>query len=354
MLWESAADPPKWFMTNHFLYSRREFITLLGGTAVTSLASPFGAPAQQAQQASKVARIGLLSPFSPSAAALWHEAFRQGLRDLGWVEGKNLSVEYRYAEERADRLPDLVTDLVRLNVDVIVASISTDALVAKQATKTIPIVMASAGDPVASGLVESLARPGGNITGLSQLAPELAGKRLDLLKKMIPTLSRVAVLKNPQNPTSSSTLMWNETQLPAQRLGVQLYPLDVRSSNDFDKAFKDAISARADALVITPDPLFAGNVKPLSDFAARSRLPSIFHLREFADAGGLVSYGIDRSDQFRRAATYVDKILKGVKPADLPVQQPTRFELVINLKTARALGLEVPPTLLVLADEVIE
>jgi putative ABC transport system substrate-binding protein len=327
---------------------RREFIALLGGAAI---AWPL---AVRAQQEKNFARIGLLSPFSPSTAALWHQAFRQGLRDLGWIEGKNISIEYRYAEERADVLPDLAVDLVRLNVDVIVASVSTDALAAKHATKTIPIVMASAGDPVASGLVESLAQPGGNITGLSQIAPELAGKRLELLKQMLPTLARVAVLWNPQNPGASSTLTWREIQLPARELGLQLHSLEVRSSRDFDEAFGDATRAGAGALIITPDPLFATNVKRLAELATKSRLPSIFHLREFADSGGLVSYGIDRSDQFRRAATYVDKILKGTKPADLPIEQPTKFELVINLKTAKTLGLTVPPSILALADEVIE
>ncbi len=305
-----------------------------------------------AQQVAKIPRIGLLSPFSPSDTALWHQAFRQGLRDLGWVEGKNISIEYRYSEGRADRLPDLAADLVRLKVDIIVAAVTTDALAAKNATRAIPIVMASAGDPVASGLVESLARPGGNITGLSQIAPELVGKRLELLKEIAPTLSRVAVLWNPQNP--GSTLNWKELQLPARALGVQLQSLEVRSPNDFVNAFKDATRARAGALAIMPDSVFVTNLKRIADLAAKSRLPSIFHLREFADSGGLVAYGPDRSDMFRRAASYVDKILKGAKPADLPVEQPTKFELVINLKTAKALGLRIPPSVLVRADQVIE
>jgi putative tryptophan/tyrosine transport system substrate-binding protein len=305
----------------------------------------------EAQQPAKVPRIGLLSPFSPSAAALWHQAFLQGLRDLGWVEGKNISIEYRYAEGRRDRLPDLVADLVRLKVDIIIASVNTDALVAKKATRTIPIVMASAGDPVATGLVDSLARPGGNITGLSQMAPEMAGKRLELLKEIVPKLSRVAVLWNPQGTTS--TLNWKEIQLPARELGVQLHSLEVQSLNDFDKAFEDATRARAGALSIMPDQLFAGNLKRIADLAVKSRLPSIFHLSEFADSGGLVAYGPDRSDQFRRAATYVDKILKGTKPADLPVEQPMKFEFVINLKTAKQIGLTIPPNVLARADRVI-
>jgi putative ABC transport system substrate-binding protein len=325
---------------------RRDFIPLLGGAMV---AWPL---AVRAQQPAKIPRIGLLSPFSPSATALWHQAFRQGLRDLGWVEGKNISIEYRYAEGRHDRLADLASDLVRLKVDIIVTAVTADALAAKHATRDIPIVMASAGDPVATGLVENLARPGGNITGLSQIAPELAGKRLDLLKEIVPGLSRVAVLWNPQD--GSSTVSWREIQLPARQLGVQLHSLEVRSSDDFDKAFEEATSARAGAIAIMPDPVFVTNLKRIADLAAKNRLPSIFHLREFADAGGLAAYGTDRPDMFRRAATYVDKILKGAKPGDLPIEQPTKFELVVNLKTAKALGIEIPASILARADEVIE
>ena len=306
----------------------------------------------QAQQAKKVPRIGLLSPFSPSATARWHEAFRKGLRDLGWVEGKNISIEYRYAEGKRDRLPELAADLVRLKVDVIVAAVNTDAVAAKKATTTIPIVMASAGDPVALGLVESLARPGGNITGLSQIAPELAGKRLELLKEIVAKLSRVAVLWNPQGTTSP--LSWKEIQPPARELGLQLNSLEVRIPKEFDKAFEDAIRARAGALAVMPDPLFAGNLKRIAELAAKNRLPSIFHLEEFVDSGGLVTYGVDRPDQFRRAAYFVDKILKGPKPADLPVEQPTKFELVINLKAAKQIGLTIPPNVLARADKVIK
>jgi putative tryptophan/tyrosine transport system substrate-binding protein len=306
----------------------------------------------KAQQSPKVPRIGFLSPFSSSDSALWDQAFRQGLRDLGWVEGKNVSIEYRYAEGRNDRLPDLVADLVRLKVNIIVASVATDALAAKNATKTIPIVVASAGDPVAIGLVDSLARPGSNVTGLSQMSPDLAGKRLELLKEIVPKLSRVAVLWNPQNPTA--TLNWKELQLPARELGVQLHSLEVRSPNEFDKAFEIATRARAGALAIIPDPLIVTNLRRIADLAAKSRLPSIFHLREFVDSGGLVTYGPDRADMFRRAATYVDKILKGAKPADLPVEQPTKFELVINLKAAKQIGLTIPPNVLARADKVIK
>ena len=315
--------------------------------ALGILAGPLAAGAQQP---AKVPRIGLLSPHSPSDTALWHQAFRQGLHDLGWVEGKNISIEYRYAEGRTDRLPDLAADLVRLKADIIVAAVGTDALAAQKATRAIPIVVASMGDP--SGLVESLARPGGNITGLSQMVLELVGKRLELLKEIVPKLSRVAVLWNPQGQIS--TLSWKEIQLPAQKLGVQLHSLEVRSPNDFTKAFEDATKARAGALAITPHPVLGGNLKRIADLAAKSRLPSIFHLREFVDSGGLLTYGVDRSDLFRRAATYVDKILKGAKPADLPVEQPTKFELVINLKTAKALGLTIPQSVLIRADRVIQ
>ena len=306
----------------------------------------------EAQQPASVPRIGLLSPFSPSSTALWRQAFLQGLRDLGWIEGKNISIEYRYAEGKSDRLPDLAADLVRLNVNIIVASVNTDALVAKKATSIIPIVMASAGDPVATGLIESLARPGGNITGLSQMAPEMAGKRLELLNEMVPKLSRVAVLWNPQGTTSA--LNWKEIQPPARHLGVQLHSLEARSSKDFDKVFEDATRERVGALAIMPDQLFAGNLKRIADLAAKSRMPSIFHLTEFVDSGGLVAYGPDRSDQFRRAAIYVDKILKGAKPADLPVEQPIKFELVINLKAAKQIGLTIPPNVLARADRVIK
>ena len=326
--------------------SDEQFFSILLIVAVVVVAA-----IAQAQQPAKIPRIGLLSPFSPSATALWHQAFLQGLRDLGWVEGKNISIEYRYAEGRRDRLPDLVADLVRLKVDIIVASVNTDALVAKKTTRTIPIVMASAGEPVATGLVDSLARPGGNITGLSQMAPEMAGKRLELLKEIVPKLSRVAVLWNPQGTTS--TLNWKEIQLPARELGVKLHSLEVQSLNDFDKALEDATRARAGALSIMPDQLFAGNLKRIADLAVKSRLPSIFHLSEFADSGGLVAYGPDRPDQFRRAATYVDKILKGAKPADLPVEQPKKFEFIINLKAAKQIGLTIPPNVLARADKII-
>ncbi len=322
--------------------SRRRFVV----ASLAALALPRAGVAQPA------ARIGVLSPFSAVVAAPWHQAFRQGLRELGWIEGQNVTIEYRYANGKNDRLLELAAELVRLKVDVIVTSIQTDASIAKRATTSIPIVMASAGDPVAGGLVASLARPGGNITGLTQMAPELAGKRLDLLRQIVPNLSRVAVLWYPRGTTSP--LSWKEMQVPARELGIRLQSLEVQSPADFAKAFHGATTARAAAVVVLPDPLFAGNLKRIAELAAKTRLPSIFHLREFADVGGLVAYGVDRADMFRRAAAYVDKILKGTKPADLPIEQPTKFQLVINLKTAKTLGLTIPHSLLLSADQVIE
>jgi putative ABC transport system substrate-binding protein len=320
---------------------------------VVSALAGFTLPrASAAQSAMTLPRIGLLSPFSPSDTASWHEAFRLGLRDLGWVEGTNIRIEYRYAHGRDDRLPGLVAELARLKVDVIVTSVTEDALAAKKATTTIPVVMASAGDPLVTGIVESLARPGGNLTGLSQMAPELIGKRLELLKEIVPKLARVAVLWIPEHRASASN--WKEIQRPARELGVQLHSLEIHGADEFEKAFADAAKARDDALVITPNPIFVTNLKWLAALAVKYRLPSIFHLREFVNAGGLVAYGVDRSDLFRRAATYVDKILKGAKPGDLPIEQPRKFELAINLKTVTALGLTVPPSLLLRADQVIE
>jgi ABC-type uncharacterized transport system substrate-binding protein len=307
--------------------------------------------AVRAQAPEKIRRIGLLTPYSPSDTALWHQAFRLGLRDLGWVEGRDLSFEYRYAEGRNDRLPELAADLVRLKVDVIVTTVGTDALAARKATRAIPIVMAAAGDPVALGLVESLARPGGNVTGLAGMS-ELVGKRLELLKEIVPKLSRVAVLWNPQSAVA--TAYWREIQLPARQLGIDLHSIEVRNPADLDRAFAAASKARAGGLFVIQDPLMVANLKRIVGLAAKSRLPSIYHLSEFADAGGLASYGTDRADMFRHAAAYVDKILKGAKPGDLPIDRATKFELVVNLKTARALGLAIPQELLLRVDRVIE
>jgi len=325
---------------------RRELLVALGAGALACAA------AVRAQAPPTIRKIGLLSGFSPSVEARSYQAFLLGLRDLGWVEGKNISIEYRYAEGRHDRLPDVAADLVRLKVEVIVTTATSDTLAAQKATRAIPIVMVAGGDPVASGLVESLARPGANITGLSQMLQGLGGKRLELLKEIVPKLSDVAVLWNPQS--TSATLNWRENQQPARQLGIQLHSLEVRSPNELDKAFEAAIGARAGALAILPDPVITTNLKRIVDFAAKSRLPSIYQSSEFADAGGLVTYGPDRADLFRRAATYVDKILKGTKPGDLPVDQPTKFELVVNLKTAKALGITIPQSVLFRADRVIE
>jgi putative ABC transport system substrate-binding protein len=327
--------------------TRRDFLIAAAG-AWPALA---WAGAVRAQAPENIRRIGLLTPYSLSDTALWHQAFRLGLRDLGWVEGRDITFEYRYAEGRNDRLPELAADLVRLKVDVIVTTVGTDALAAEKVTRAIPIVMAAAGDPVALGLVESLARPGGNVTGLAGMS-ELVGKRLELLKEIVPKLSRVAVLWNPQSAVA--TLYWKEIQLPAQQLGIELHSLEVRNPNDFDKAFEAATKARVGGLFVIQDPLIVANLKRIVGLAAKSRLPSIYHLSEFADSGGLASYGIDRADMFRRAATYVDKILKGAKPGDLPIDRATKFELVVNLKTAKAIGLTIPREFLLRADKVIE
>ena len=306
-----------------------------------------------AQQPAKVPRIGYLSPLSPSSDSTRIEAFRQGLRDFGYVEGQNIAIEYRYAEGKFNRLPDLAAELVRFKVDVIVVASTPGILAAKNATSTIPIVMALSADPVPTGLVSSLACPGGNITGLSLLSGELSGKRLELLKEVVPNLSRVAVLWDPVNP--ATLLQLRETEAAAQVLGVQLQPLEVRGPNpDFERAFQDTAGGQAGALITLDDLLILIHRRKIVDFAAKKRLPAMYGFRELPDAGGLMSYTANRSHLFRRAATYVDKLLKGAKPADLPVEQPTRFEFVINMKTAKALGLTIPPSILIRADQVIQ
>ena len=305
-----------------------------------------------AQEPPKIPRIGLLLPYSASTAAPWEQAFRQGLRDLGWTEGKNIRIESRYSEGRASRIPELAAELVRLKVDIIVTSITPDTLAAKNATTTIPIVMASVGDPVGSGLVASLARPGGNITGLTNIAPELSGKWLELLKETVPNLSRVAMLWNPEGPISA--ISWKESQVPARALGLQLYSMEARNANDFDKAFENAIKEGVGALAIGPNALVSRNLKLIAELAARHRLPSMSQLSEFVDVGGLMAYGPYRSDLFRRAAAYVDKILKGRKPAELPVERPTKFEFIINLKTAKGIGVTIPQSVLYRADKLIK
>jgi|SRR5213594_1780547 len=320
---------------------RRVFVTGFAGL----LAAPRAA---EAQPAGKVPRIGFLS----DSRQPWDEGFRQGLRELGYVAGHNITIEYRYGEGKFERLPGLAAELVRLNVDLVVAGGTQATSSAKQATGVIPIVMGVSADPVGNGFVASLARPGGNITGLTSLSPDLSGKRLALLKEIVPRLSRVSVLWNSVNPDNASQL--REAEAAANALGVQLLPIGVRSSNEFDKAFSVINNARADVLYTLGDSLFANNRKRIVDFAAKNQLASMFSTRQAVEAGGLVSYGTDFVDLFRRAAIYVDKILKGAKPADLPIEQRTKFELVINLKTAKALGLTILPSLLLRADQVIE
>jgi len=306
--------------------------------------------AAAAQQPAKVPRIGYLRAEKPPAVDI--AAFQLGLRERGYVDGENIIIEYRWAEGNEERLRLLVAELIRLKVDLIVTSAPAATRAAKEATTTIPIVMVLVADPVAFGFVASLARPGGNITGFAYLLPELSGKRLELLKDTLPTLSRVAVLWNAANPYKPHDL--REVQAVASALRVTLHTFPVRGPNDFDDAFTAAVKARARGLLTLEDPFTVAHRKRIVDLALRHRLPAVYAVRPFVDAGGLMSYGPDRADQNRRAATFVDKILKGAKPADLPVEQPTRFELVINMKTARALGLTIPPSVLIRTDQVIQ
>jgi putative ABC transport system substrate-binding protein len=323
--------------------------TFLAGTGAVLLAAPLAA---EAQQAAKVARIGYLAT-NPTPHL--QEAFRQGLRDLGYVEGRNLVIEYRDAEGKSEQLPARAAELVALKVDVIVAAGTPAALAAKQATRTLPTVFAAVADPVTSGLVTSLARPGGNVTGLSVLAPELVGKCLEQLKQAVPGVSRVAVLWQPGGVGERTERdMLKEAEVAARALGVRLQVVEARGPEDFDRAFSEMTRARAGALTVLTSSMLFGERRRLVDLAAKNRLPAVYPWREGVDAGGLMAYGPDLADLLRRAATYVDKILKGAKPADLPVLQPTKFELVINLKTAKALGLTIPPSLLQRADEIIQ
>ena len=306
----------------------------------------------EAQQPTKLHRIGYLLGASSSFYTARIDAFQQGLNELGYTEGKNIVIEYRYADGKADRLPALAVELVRLKLDVIVATTTPSVLAVKKASATIPIVFVSVADPVASGLVASLARPGGNITGLTILAPELSGKRLELLKEAVPKATRVAFLWNSANPAQG--LLWKESQAAAQELRLQLQSLEVRSSNDFENAFEAALRERAQALITAPEPLINTHLKRIVEFAAKNRLPAMYAGPEVVDAGGLMSYAPDYTHQYRRAATYVDKILKGAKPADLPVEQPTKFEFIISLKAAKQIGLTIPPNVLARADKVIK
>ena len=326
---------------------RREFIILLA----SATACPLAAHAQQ--QAGKVPRIGFLSLTSPSDRPLLLDAFRKRLRELGWVEGQSIVIDYRYADGRVDGLPDLAAELVRLKVDLIVSWGTQGVTAARNASRTIPVVMIAVRDPVGVGLVASLARPGGNVTGVSGYAGlEMVAKQLELLKETVPDIRNVAILSNPTN--AYHELAIREMNARARSLGVQLQLVEARSPNEFEGAFAAMAKERAGALIVLSDAMLNSHRTRLADLAARNRLPAAFGVRESVEAGGLMSYGPSFLDLFRRSGAYVDKILKGAKPADLPVEQPTEFELVINVKTAKALGLTVPSQLLARADEVIE
>ena len=324
---------------------RREFILALGGAAAWPLAA-------RAQQAGKVWRIGMLDTTSAALNAANLDAFRKGLRELGYVEGQNLIIDYRAAEGRNEGLSDLASELVRRKVDVIVTRGTTAALAAKNASPTIPVVMAASGDPVVTGIVAGLARPGGNVTGLSAIVSELEPKRVELLKDLLPRFTRVAALYNMGSPVGPPR--WDTLKQATASLGIAPQLLDVRKPEDLEHAFDAAAAQRADALVVANDTVTTTSRRRVAELAAKLRLPAAYASREFVDAGGMMTYGVSYPDLYRRAAIFVDKIFKGARPADLPVEQPTKFELVINLKATKALGLDVPPTLLARADEVIE
>ena len=305
-----------------------------------------------AQQPTKIPRIGLLFTATPSAAAARIEAFRQGLRELGYVEGKNILIEQRYAEGQLNHMNELAAELVRLKVDVIVTIGPAATRPAKEATTAIPIVMGVDDDPVGNGFVASLARPGGNITGLASLAPEIGGKQLELLKEIVPRLSRVAVLGTSTQPGNAQSL--REAEVAAQALAVKLQYLDVLSAKDIEPVFRTASNGRAEAVLVLRASVFFSHRKQIVDLAAKRQLPAMYYTTEYVEEGGLMTYGVSITDLFRRAATYVDKILKGARPAELPIEQPTKFELVINLKTAKRIGLTISPNVLARADRVIK
>jgi putative ABC transport system substrate-binding protein len=324
---------------------RRDFITLLGGGAA---AWPLAA---RAQQPGKLPTIGFLGATTPAADGHRFAAFVQRLRELGWVEGRNIAIEVRWADGHSERFAEIAAELVRLKVDVILTHTTPPTLAAKQATSTIPIVFATAGDPIGAGIVTSLARPGGNITGLSSQATDLVGKRLELLREMVPEFRRLAIFANADS--AFSVLELNEVQSTARTLGLEVVALDIRRTQDIGPAF-EVLKGRAEALYVVPDPVTSGNRIGINILAAAARLPTMHTVREYVEAGGLVSYGVNWLNRFRHAGDCVDKILRGAKPGDIPVEQPTKFDLVLNLTTARALGLTVPETLLARADEVIE
>jgi len=323
---------------------RREFITLIGGAAAWPLAA-------HAQQAAKTARIGFLGADTQSGVEGRLERFRAGLRDLGYVEGDNVFIDFRWAEGNYARLPDFAAELVRLKVDLLVTYGTPGTLAAKKATTAVPIVMIVSGDAIATGIVVSLARPGGNVTGSTFFAPELNAKGVELLKEALPSASRVAILLNPDNPVTAPILQ--AMVLTADKLKLELQPLEARTAREFQGTFSKMLKIRPDAIALTDDAVFIANARTIADTIADNRLPSVGFVN-FAQVGGLIGYGVDFPDLWYRAAYFVDRILKGAKAADVPVQQPTKFKLVINVKTAKTLGLEVPPTLLARADEVIE
>jgi len=324
---------------------RKRVIELALGALFLVLSVPV-----EAQQPAKVSKIGWLSA-GPSGPGGRLELFQREFRKLGYVEGKNITIEYRYADDQLARLPGLADELVRLKVDVLLTAGTPEALALKNATRTIPIIFFAVTDPVTAGLVDSLARPGGNITGFTTIGAVLAGKRLELLKETVPKLSRVAVLWERQ--VEGTAQEWKESQLPARELGLQLHSMEVSSADKYESAFKDATKARSAALAVIASPLAVSNWKRIVDLATKNRLPAIYHRGDWVARGALMSYGADQDERFRRGAVFVDKILKGAKPADLPVEQPTKFEFVINLKAAKQIGLTVPPNVLVRADRVI-
>src|SRR5499427_2830049 len=328
---------------------RRDFITLIGGAAA---GWPLAARAQHA--ASTVRRIGLLLPGNARTTAVRGqlEAFRQGLKEYGWVEGQNIIVEYSFAEGREDALPAIAAELARLRLDVIVAEGNAAIHAAKTVTQTVPIVMATSTDPVGTGLVANLNRPGGNITGASLQTAELSGKRLQLLTEIVPGLVRVAVLSNPLNPSMAVVL--EQTKAAAQSLGIEIYVVEVEAPDKFESAFAAVTTVRAGALIVLPDAMLYGQHPRIVTFTAAAHLPALFPEKEVAEAGGLIAYGPSIPGSFRRAAAYVDKILRGAKPADLPIEQPTIFELAVNLQTAKAIGIKIPTSILLRANEVIE
>ena len=327
-------------------YSARQVANLLLIAVVFALVH-----AAEAQQPVKVPHIAFLGGSSMSAYSSFVEVLQKGLRELGYIEGKTIRIEYSYAEGKLDRLPGLAAELAQLGVDLIVVSGARATSEMKNATRIIPIVMTTIEDPVAMGIVNSLARPGGNITGLTNLAPELSGKRLELLKEALPKLSQVAVLWPPN--AAGAVVTFKETQVAAKSLGIQLQSVELQNSDDFASAFRTAITGRAGALLVLQSALTNANRKTIADLSLQNRFPAMYTQDEYVDAGGLMSYGVDTGDLYRRAAIYVDKILKGAKPANLPVEQPTKFEFVINLKTAKQIGLTIPPNVLARADRVI-